>query len=63
MDKAETQMQTVRLHGRPAVLTSGPHAGMRHALYGTYIVVERDYWGEPRIVRSTHLKDEWELTR
>jgi hypothetical protein len=53
----------IRLHGQPAVLIAGPHAGMRHALFGTYVVLERDRWGEPRIVRHTISLDEWELTR
>lgn len=61
MSKAETE--TVRLHGQPAVLTIGRHAGMRHELYGTYIVVERDRYGDPRIVRHSRSNEKWELTR
>jgi hypothetical protein len=54
---------TIRLSGETAILATGRHAGMRHALFGTYVVLERDQWGEPRIVRHTISLDEWELTR
>jgi hypothetical protein len=54
---------TIRLSGETAFLTTGRHAGMRHALFGTYMVLERDRWGSPRIVRSTISLEEWELTR
>lgn len=61
MSKSETT-DTIRLHGQPAVLTAGRHAGMRHELYGTYVVIERDRWGDPRVVRATNSTEQWELT-
>lgn len=57
-----SEPETIRLHGAHAVLTSGRHAGMRHELYGTYVVIERDRHGDPRIVRHTRSTEEWELT-
>jgi hypothetical protein len=56
-----TDTNIVKLSGTPAELLTGRHAGMVHLLHGHYRVLERNQWGEPVKVASTHTTDEWRI--
>jgi hypothetical protein len=59
---SDTETETVQLKATEALLRTGRYAGVKRALlYGTYVVLERDRWGEPTVVRSTVSLEEWEL--
>jgi hypothetical protein len=58
---SDTETETIQLSGAAAYLRSGQRSGVKNALYGTYVVLERDRWGEPTVVRSTVSLEEWEL--